>query len=93
MTEGKQRLALVLAALAVVGALAGCGDRRNGGGAATPADAPSAVSSTPAGSDPGSAAGSTDLGQIDAEISSVDSLLNDIDSELSQADQAPIDAD
>jgi hypothetical protein len=51
------------------------------------------LSSTPAGSDPGPAAGPADHGQIDAEISSADSLLNDIDSELSQADQAPVDAD
>jgi hypothetical protein len=93
MTEGKKRLALVLAAVAIVGALAGCGDRRGGGGAATPTDAPSAVSSTPAGTEPGPAEGPADLGQIDAEISSADSLLNDIDSELSQADQAPVDAD
>ena len=93
MTEGKKRLALVLAAVAVLGALAGCGDRR-GARSGTPGEAPNAVSSTSAGTEPvAGGGGATDLSSVDAEISSANSMLNEIDSDLSAADQAPVDAD
>ena len=89
----KKTLALALAALAMAGALAGCGLRdRPGRGDTTN---PTQQAPAPADDQTGSATvpGPADLAPVESDLTSVDSLLNGITDDLAAADTAPEDAD